>query len=237
MIAAALAAAALAVTAWHLVPPRLAISERTLAFARRHLVAPSQRDDFDFLAGQPCWQGRPVKALLEELELAGYNRGLVNWKVDDGLYREFVVSPIIGPSPKSEVQGPKSGHELHAFAGMPLWRRVLWESLYPRVRREQDPAAAAGVVVRYLRERVTLLAEVSDQWSVVSNQWRGQWQVASGPAGAWQRQISDERGFEGLYVAALRSVGVASRLGTEGRAELWTGSAWAAAPRPLVSGS
>jgi hypothetical protein len=50
----------------------------------------------------------------------------------------------------------------------------------------------------------------------------------------WQRQITNERGFEAVYVAALRSVGVLSRLGAQGRAEFWTGAAWQAAPRPLV---
>jgi transglutaminase-like putative cysteine protease len=53
-------------------------------------------------------------------------------------------------------------------------------------------------------------------------------------ADIWRRQVASERGFEGLYVAALRSVGVPARLGAEGRAVLWTGSAWQAAPRPVV---
>ena len=50
----------------------------------------------------------------------------------------------------------------------------------------------------------------------------------------WQRQITDQRGFEAVYVAALRSVGVPSRLGAQGRAEFWTGSGWQAAPRALI---
>jgi transglutaminase-like putative cysteine protease len=99
------------------------------------------------------------------------------------------------------------------------WRRPLWENLYPRNRREQDPAAAAETVVRFLRERVSI------------TQGSG---LPTTVAEIWQRQIADARGFEAVYVAALRSVGVAARLGTNGHVEFWSGSSWQAAPRPLV---
>ena len=36
-----------------------------------------------------------MKTLLEHVELANYNRGLVNWKVDEQVYREFVLSAQI----------------------------------------------------------------------------------------------------------------------------------------------
>ena len=58
--------------------------------------------------------------------------------------------------------------------------------------------------------------------------------LPSAVAEIWQRQITSERGFEAVYVAALRSVGIPARLGPQGRAEFWTGSAWQAAPCPLV---
>jgi hypothetical protein len=82
----------------------------------------------------------------------------------------------------------------------------LWENFYPRIRREQSPEAAAEVVVRFLRERVTI-AEGSD--------------LPGAGAEIWQRQITNERGFEAVYVAAMRSVGVPSRLGLRGQAEFW----------------
>ena len=50
----------------------------------------------------------------------------------------------------------------------------------------------------------------------------------------WKNQITDEKGFERLYVATLRSVGVGARLNGEEAAEFWTGSEWKAAPPPLV---
>jgi len=190
-------------TAVHLVPPRLATSERTLSIARKHLVQAKEVSDFEFLAANPVWHGKPLRTLLEHVELAHYNRELINWKLDEQIYRDFVLSPQIDPTADGGLN----------------WRRALWENFYPRVRREQDPAAAAEIVVRFLRERVTI-AEGSGLPSVVAE--------------TWERQITEPRGFEAVYVAALRSVGVPSRLGAQGRAELWTGATWQAAPRPLV---
>jgi acetyl esterase/lipase len=202
-LAAILAAAALGQTAVHLVPPRLATSERTLSIARKHLVQAKEVSDFEFLAANPVWHGRPLKTLLEHVELGHYNRELINWRLDEQNYRDFVLSPLIDPKADGGLN----------------WRRALWENFYPRIRREQDPAAAAEIVVRFLRERVTV-AEGSGLPSVVAE--------------TWERQITDPRGFEAVYVAALRSVGVPSRLGAQGRAEFWTGAAWQAGPRALI---
>jgi dienelactone hydrolase len=204
-LAAVLAMAALGLTALHLVPPRLAVSDFTLSIARQHLVQTKEMRDFEFLAGEPAWRGKPLKTLLEHVELAHYNRELINWKLDEQAYRDFVLSPQIDPASDGGLN----------------WRRPLWENFYPRIRREQDPAAAAEIVVRFLRERVTI-AQGDNLPSVVAE--------------IWQRQITNERGFEAVYVAALRSVGIPSRLAPQGRAEFWTGSGWQAAPRPLVEG-
>jgi hypothetical protein len=148
------------------------------------------------------WRGRPLKPLLEHVELAHYNRELVNWKVDEQVYRQFVLSPGIS----ADADGAMN------------WRRPLWENFYPRIRRESDPEAAAEVVARFLRERV----------SVVPGEG-----LPSTVAAVWERQVTNERGFEAAYVAALRSVGVPARLG-KGRAEYRSGAAWHPAPRPLV---
>jgi dienelactone hydrolase len=202
-LAAVLATAALAQTALHLVPPHLGTTERTLSIARKHLVQGKELGDFNFLAANPVWRGKPLKTLLEHVELAHYNRELINWKLDELVYREFVLSPQIEPAADGELN----------------WRRPLWENFYPRIRKEQDPQAAAEIVVRFLRERVTIAPGNG---------------LPAAVAEIWQRQITNERGFEAVYVAALRSVGVPSRLGAEGRAVFWSGSAWQAAPRPLI---
>ena len=203
-LAVILATTALAQTTLHLIPPRLPTSKRTLSIARKHLVQAKELSDFDFLAANPVWRGKPLKTLLEHVELAHYNRELVNWKLDDQVYREFVLSPQIDPIVDGEVN----------------WRRALWENFYPRIRREQDPGAAAETIARFLRERITV-AEGDGLPTVIAE--------------IWQRQITNEKGFEAVCVAALRSVGLPSRLGAQGHAEFWTGSAWQATPRPLMS--
>ena len=142
---------------------------------------------------------------MEHVELAHYNRELINWKLDEQVYRECVLSAQIDPPADGDLN----------------WRRPLWENFYPRIRREQVPEAAAEIVVRFLRERVTVVKGNG---------------LPSKVAEIWKRQITNERGFEAVYVAALRSVGVPSRLSLQGRAEFWTSSAWQPAPRPLLTG-
>ena len=202
-LAAVLAAAAVAQTALHLVPPWLPVSERMLGIARKHLVSPKQQVDFAFLAAKPFWPGKRLKILLEHVELANYNRELINWKLDEQMYQQFVLSPEIDPVADGDLD----------------WRRPLWENFYPRIRKEQGPEAAAEIVVRFLRERVTI-ADGSGLPAAVAE--------------TWQRQITNERGFEAIYVAAMRSVGIPARLGARNRAELFAEGKWQLAPRPLV---
>jgi dienelactone hydrolase len=194
---------ALGVTAFHLVTPALAFSETTSGIARRFLVRPECREEFDFLATNSIWRGKPLKILLEHVALANYNRSLVNWKLDEQIYRGFVLSPVIESKLSTELN----------------WRRPLWESFYPRIRKEQTTESAAQIVVRYLRERVTIVPNIDHPVGVES---------------VWTRQIASERDFEIIYVAALRSVGVPARLGGQRRAEFYTGSVWQSAPRPII---
>src|SRR5208337_4270752 len=149
-VAGLLAVVAAADTALHLIPPRLPVSERTLAIARKHLVQPKEMPDFDFLsslssfpsvqAGPSLWRGKRLKTLLEHVELANYNRELIDWKLDEAHYRNFVLAPQIDPE----------------FDGDLNWRRPLWENFYPRIRKQQTTADAAVIVARFLRERVTI---------------------------------------------------------------------------------
>lgn len=211
--AAILAMSAVAVTALHVVLPRLNATDWTLGLARKHLVQATEASDFEFLRAQPVWRGKPLKTLLEHVELAHYNRDLIGWKLDEPVYRDFVLSPQIGPAADGELN----------------WRRTLWESFYPRIRKEQDPQAAAEIVVRFLRERVTIFGESGKQKAESTNQGS-----SASIAEIWRRQVADECGFEAVYVAALRSVGVPARLGPHGGAEFRSGAEWQAAPRPLV---
>jgi len=235
--AAVLATAALAQTAWHLIPPRLAVSDTTLAIARKSLIAPKWTEDFDALAFQPFWRGQTLtpnrggdgssphpilleptnrgravpapaehrlKTLLTHVELSNYCvYELINWKLDTNIYRQFVLSPIIDSETDPELN----------------WRRPLWEFFYPRIRKENDTSSAAEIVVRNLRERVTI--DPTHDWP-------------TGIESIWRNQITTPQGFERIYVATLRSTGVPARLNSEGKAEFWTGEKWQPAPRPLM---
>ncbi len=211
--AAVLGTLAMADTALHLVPPQMQISPRTIQIARKYLLAPKWHRDFETLAELPLWQGQRLKTLLEHVNLANYTvNELVNWKVDDALYREFVLSPVI-ENPLNRNLTPNPSTELN-------WRRELWENFYPRVRHENTTSDAAVIVVRFLRQRVTIAPNHPKQPGVES---------------MWYGHIVNLEDFEILYTATLRSVGVPARLNGKQEAEYWTGSQWQAAPRPLAT--
>jgi dienelactone hydrolase len=202
-VAWALGLAAIAETAFHLGLPHLRVSEARLKLTRRWLIEPKLTNDFDWLAQQPIWKGQPIRALLDNVELADYNRKVINWKIDDNLYQQFVLSPVAETSPSTELN----------------WRRPLWESFYPRIRHETDPESAAQIVVRFLRERVTVVP------------WKMEY---SGVEEIWKAELTDVTGFERIYVAALRSVGIPARLDNSGKAELFATGQWRPAPKPIA---
>jgi transglutaminase-like putative cysteine protease len=115
----------------------------------------------------------------------------------------YMLSPVITGN---------SGEQLN-------WRRPLWEEFYPRIRHESSPEAAARIVVRHLRERVTIAPDYPRQPDVQTT---------------WHRQIMNPDDFEVIYTAALRSVGVPAQLDAGKRAEFWDGKDWQPAPRPVL---
>jgi acetyl esterase/lipase len=186
----------------HLVLPKLQLSESTLSLARRWLVAPQMLDDFNWLAQKPILKHEQLGVALEHVELASYNRKLVNWSVDDQFYRDFVLSPVIGAGPKEVLN----------------WRRPLWEAFYPRIRHESDPVAVAQTVIRFLCERVSVNKSIGSR----------------GIAEDWAAGVTDHAGFERLYAAALRSVGVAARFDDHNRTEIYCVDKWRPAPRSIL---
>jgi predicted esterase len=203
-LAVVLATWALAETAIYMITPHFPVSDTTLSIARRFLVQPKERADFEYLATKSIWHGQKLMTLLEQVELAGYNRKLINWQLDDKTYRDFVLSPVIAGNPNGQLN----------------WRRLLWEEFYPRIRHETSIKEAAKIAVRHLRERVTIAALPNPPHDVPN---------------IWLKQITDEAGFEIVYVAALRSVGVPARLDSQQQAEFWNGDKWQTAPEPSVS--
>jgi len=253
-----LVTAAMAQTCIHVITPRLVVSDTTLRIAREWLLAPKWKEDFETLAAKPFWRGQRLKTLLTHVELSNYCvYELINWKVDKAIYDDYVLSPVIdvasGILPHVEGGHPaarnmdtnspamsfhptsrfrRAGRTGSTSGGTPdattdselNWRRPLWEFFYPRIRKENSPEEAAEIVVRSLRERVTIIS--TDRMAAHS---------PSGIETIWKNQITDEKGFERIYVATLRSVGVGARLNFQGNAEFWTGSEWKRAPRPLIT--
>ena len=221
-IAGIVALAALGMTTLHLGTPQLAVSERTLNIARKFIVPPKEKADFEYLAAEPIWSGIPLKTLLQHAHLANYNRTLVNWKLDDKLYREFVLSPEIGISSStlSTIHDQPSTN--------PNWRRPLWEYFYPRIRKESSLEAAAEIVVRNLSETCRRRGNETNSTPPVI--------AYKSVSEIWQQQMASDAEFERICVAALRSVGIPARLSASGQAEFWNGAEWKPAPRPMVTG-
>jgi hypothetical protein len=201
--AVVLAWCAAVLTAIHLFLPRMAVSDFTLSMADAFLLQEEWRKDFGFVVGKSVSRGKRLGAFLDHASLASLQRRHFYPDLEESVYQQFVLSPVVDRLPLSELD----------------WRRTLWENFFPRVRSEHDPALAAHTVVRYLRERVGIDPAFSYQVGVET---------------IWTQQMTDELGFERVYVAALRSVGIAARLNERHRAELWAGNAWCEAPRPII---
>lgn len=98
-------------------------------------------------------------------------------------------------------------------------REELWEYFQPRIRKQHDPLLGAKIIVDYLLERVGIDSSYSADQDVDT---------------IWIQKMASEDGFQRIYVAALRSAGIAARLNDLNQAELWTGQAWTAAPGPPI---
>jgi len=144
----------LAQTALHLILLLTEVSERTLKIARNHVVPAQWKEDFEVLATQPIWKGQKLGTLLTHVEPANYTvREIINWQLDNSIYRNFVLSPPIAPSSDIELN----------------WRRPLWEFYYPRIRGEQTITAATAIVARTLRERITIWPGKGTNTSISDN--------------------------------------------------------------------
>jgi hypothetical protein len=234
--------------------PFLPVSRASLAIARHWLVPPKAVGDLDLLAAEtvladghqslPGPDRRDARAtkiklgvLVQHASLANYNRQLINWSVEDVVYRDYVLWPGV-------YQGRGSGVE--GRVGDLNWRRALWEYFYPPVRHENDPMAAAGIVLKYLRERVTVESPKSNDQGLRSANVPGQetgapmQQIRTGGTPVplsltieemWKQRRADAEGFEALKVAAFRSVGIPARLNENGQAEVFEDRKWQVGPR------
>ncbi len=202
--AVTLALAASVQTAIHLGTPQMQVTDTTIKAARKFLVAPQWMEDFDELADNPCWRNQKLKTFLTHVELSNY---CVYELINWKLPKDIYNQFVLSP-----IIDAESDSELN-------WRRPLWEFFYPRIRKENDTQSAAEIVVRTLRARVTM--DAKHDWP-------------TGIESIWKNQITTPAGFERIYAATLRSVGVPARLDNGKKTEFWTGSEWKSAPRPLI---
>lgn len=98
-------------------------------------------------------------------------------------------------------------------------RKELWDYFQPRLRNQHDPVAGAKMVLDYLQERVGIDSKYTANRDVDV---------------IWIQGMVDEAGFERIFVAALRSIGIAARLNEFGRVEIWTGQTWVDAPAAVT---
>jgi hypothetical protein len=129
------------------------VSQTTLSIGRKCLIPSRDRDDLDYLASNPNWAGRRMSVLLEHVDLANYNRRLVNWKLDEATYRDFVLTPAIQPDYDGELR----------------WRRPLWEFFYPGIRKQNRELDAAKFVLQQLRHAVDIS---SDAPATIEEMWQ-----------------------------------------------------------------
>ena len=235
-LAGMVAAVALGLTVLHLGTPQLAVSERTLAVARRFLVPAQERSDFEFLAAKKIWSNTPLKTLLQHAHLANYNRTLVNWKLDEPMYREFVLSPEIFPSPGLAATLSPSDGERDGVRGLGemKWRRPLWEHFYPRIRKESSMEVAVEIIVRNLNETCRRRGDETQTEEAEGRRQKAE--MGKSIAEIWRQQEASDAEFARICVAAWRAVGIPARLGSSGSAEFWNGSEWKEILRPVAAG-
>jgi dienelactone hydrolase len=196
------AVAAVLVSAAHLALPLLRANETTVRLARAWNVRPELRADFDWLVSQPGAPNCRLRDLLEHLNLAALQRGQFAASLPEHEWREYVVSPWIAGTDEDIA-----------------WRRELWETLQPRVRRETDAEQAAMTVARQICLRVRFMGEPARP---------------ANPRLVWRTGVGGREDFDRLYVAALRSVGIAARLTAMNLCELFRHGKWQPAPRPPI---
>jgi O-antigen ligase len=124
-----------------LATPFFGVNSASLAISRHYLVPPAAVADLNVLATNVDWSSRKLRPLLQHASLANYNRQLVNWKLDDATYRDYVLNPLIDSQRDDQL----------------AWRRSLWEYFYLPIRKENDPKSAAEIVLKFLHQRISIV--------------------------------------------------------------------------------
>lgn len=158
-----------------------------------------------------------VSELREHVELAGLQRRWFFRDTDLEIYRRFVLWPVLGgggSGPAESRGGPPRVTGQRPV--VPGWRRTLWERFAPRVRKSHSAGEAVEIIVGHLRERVTPGLK-----------------PAGGIMSAWRQGNGSREEWAGLYLAAIRAVGIPARRNSGEGVEFWEEGQWMEAPRPM----
>jgi O-antigen ligase len=135
-----------------LTTPFFGVNRTTLAISRHYLVPPAAVADLNLLATNVDWSSRKLRPLLQHASLANYNRQLINWKLDDQVYRDYVLNPLVDSQRDGQL----------------AWRRKLWEYFYLPMRKKNDPSSAAQIVLKFLHQRIAVVPEgpatIDEMW-------------------------------------------------------------------------
>ena len=193
-------------TIMHLGIPQMKVSDASVKLANNVIIRKEWKRHFNYIVENVNCRREKIEAILAHTELANIQRNQFYTDLEESLFQQYVLSPTVDVTPAPTLI---SEHN---------WRRTFWEWFYPRVRKEHDAVAGARMIVRFLRERVGINPSYHDRLGVNA---------------IWVQGMTDEAGFERIYVSVLRSVGIAARLNGKRQAEIWTGKEWLTAPRPF----
>ena len=182
---------------------RTSVTPLTFTISKKCLTAQDCRGDLDWLMTFSDWRDQNIDTLISYSKLARHAAyEVANWHLDQTAYQKWVLSPFIEPDSR----------EMN-------WRRDLWEALCSQVKDEKSSEATARIVVRLLREQVTIDPRCVKQLGIRT---------------IWTAGIANPDDFETLYVAGLRTVAVPARLNAMHVAEILTTGGWKSAPRALA---
>jgi len=97
------------------------------------------------------------------------------------------------------------------------WRRVLWREVYPRAHKSSGAINAADEIIAYVATRICVRPDVNQS---------GNYSILE----IWERRHTDRLGLQLVSAAALRSVGIPTRLLPDGTLIFFARGQW----RPAI---
>lgn len=188
----------------HWLLPLMPASRATIWLAGRLLVANEMKADWAWLTHESSPHLQTIAEYSDNMRLASLERNSYYDMLEHGMYRRFLLSIAIDDLLRIDSE----------------WRVEMWQAISPWSKQSRNAREGTRVVGLILREHLTVKRAAGKRsGTTISEMWQG--------------ELTDEKGFQRLYVAALRSVGIAARLDADRHAEFWTGERWEGTPKPM----